>query len=145
MQKSRKLPFIVVTVSAFVLMAVMAFGLPQQDQGGERGQRRRGQSPDQMLEHMSKALNLTDDQKTQIKPILEDQSKQMQAVFADDSLSREQKMEKMGELREASHKKINAILTEEQREKFAEMQSKGPGSRKDKDGGEHGKKNKDNQ
>ena len=46
-------------------------------------------SPDQRLQHMTKALNLTDDQQQKIKPILENQSQQMQTLRHDTTLSQQ--------------------------------------------------------
>lgn len=50
----------------------------------------------------------------------------MQAIRKDESLSREQKMEKSRAVREESQKAINAVLTPEQAKKFAEMRQRGP-------------------
>jgi Spy/CpxP family protein refolding chaperone len=126
-------------------LASLAFGLTMQDERGERGQRHGAQQPEQMLERMSAALNLTDDQKAQIKPLLEEQAKQTRAIFSDESLAREQKMEKIREVREATQKKIKPILTEEQQAKFAKMQERGPRPHKDKDENQTEKKNPDQQ
>ena len=70
-----------------------------------------------------KALNLSADQKTQIKSIREDARKQMQAVKSDTSLSKEQKKAKMKDIHEDTTSKINALLTPEQQQKFAQMQA----------------------
>lgn len=82
------------------------------------------------LEWLSKELNLTDDQKAKVKPILEDQEKQMQALRADTSLSQEQKHEKMMQLHETSHSQINGILTPDQQKKFAQLKEQHMGNQK---------------
>jgi periplasmic protein CpxP/Spy len=87
----------------------------QTESGMHQGQRT-GQ-----LEWLSKQLNLTDDQKTKLKPILEDQSKQMKATREDATLTQDQKREKMKQLHESTHSQINDILTPEQQKKFAEL------------------------
>jgi protein CpxP len=91
-------------------------------QGEGRGHR--GMDPDEQLKHLTKALDLTSDQQTQIKPILESQQQQMMAVHQDQSLSREDRMAKMKALHEDSTTKINAVLNDTQKQKFADMQAK---------------------
>jgi protein CpxP len=60
-------------------------------------------------------LNLTDDQKTQMKRIHEDAKSQMDAVNNDSSLSADQKQTKIKQIRRESHKQVQAMLTPEQR------------------------------
>jgi len=43
------------------------------------------------LEEISKQLNLTDDQKAKLKPILQDEAQQMKTLHEDTSLTHEQK------------------------------------------------------
>ena len=85
------------------------------------GMHRNGESPEQHLQALSEKLNLTDDQKAKLKPILEDQMQQMKAVREDSSLSPEQKRAKMKSIHESLHNQINAVLTPEQQAKFKQM------------------------
>jgi len=80
-----------------------------------------GESADQHLQMLSEKLNLTDDQKTKLKPVLQDQMQQMTAVREDSSLSHEQKRAKMKSIHESFHDQINAVLTPEQQVKFKQM------------------------
>jgi periplasmic protein CpxP/Spy len=73
------------------------------------------------LEWLSKELNLTDEQKAKVKPILDDQTKQMHATQEDSSLTQEQKREKMKQIHQTTHSQINDILTPEQQKKFAAL------------------------
>ena len=73
------------------------------------------------LQQLSEKLNLTEEQKTAIKPILAAEANDIKAVHQDTSLSTEQKTAKVKEIREAGREKINALLTPEQQKKFAEM------------------------
>jgi Spy/CpxP family protein refolding chaperone len=73
------------------------------------------------LEWLSKELNLTDDQKAKVKPILDEQTKQMRAMQEDSSLTQDQKREKMKQLHQTTHSQINEILTPEQQKKFAAL------------------------
>ena len=95
-------------------------GSPENSQRGHRQQ----MSPDQQLERLSKALNLTDDQKQQIRPILQDRQEKMQSVRSDASLSREDRMNKMRSTFEETNSKIRAILNDEQKPKFDQMQQR---------------------
>ena len=81
------------------------------------------------LEWLSKELNLTDEQKAQVKPILDEQSKQMRATQEDTSLTQEQKHEKMKQIHQTTHSQINGILTPEQQKKFAELKEQHKGQR----------------
>jgi periplasmic protein CpxP/Spy len=79
------------------------------------------ESPEQHLQMLSDKLNLTDDQKAKLKPILEDQMQQMKAVRDDTSLSQDQKRAKVKSIHESFHEQINAVLTPEQQAKFKQM------------------------
>ena len=88
------------------------------------------ESADEQLQMLSEKLNLTDDQKTKLKPILQDQMNQMKAVHEDSSLSPEQKKAKMKSIHESMHDQINAVLTPEQQTKFKQMQQEHMGKPK---------------
>ena len=66
-------------------------------------------------------LNLTPDQRTQMKSIRQDRWKQVEAVKNDSSTNDEQKYEKLREIRQASRKQMRALLTPEQRATWREM------------------------
>lgn len=119
----------VLAVAAMLCISMLAFGQEAQSgQGGGRGQGRgRGEamSPDAQLQHMSETLNLTDDQKTKIKPILEDSSKQKQQLRGDTSLSQEDKRAKMQQIHESTMSQIKPILTSDQQKKLESMHERG--------------------
>lgn len=73
------------------------------------------------LKHLSDTLNLTDKQKEQIKPILEDEANQMREMHQDKSMQREQRIAKMQEIRKNTDTKIEQVLTPEQKDKFVKM------------------------
>jgi Spy/CpxP family protein refolding chaperone len=60
-------------------------------------------------------LNLTDDQKAQMKKIHEGAKSQIEAVNNDSSLSADQKQAKIHAIRRDSHKQVEAMLTPDQR------------------------------
>jgi periplasmic protein CpxP/Spy len=73
------------------------------------------------LQELSTELNLTDDQKTQLKPVLQGEFKQLKAVHDDASLSPEQKKAKITEIRQSAKSQMGSILTPEQQKKLASM------------------------
>jgi len=88
-------------------------------------------SPEAHLQMLSEKLNLTEDQKAKLKPVLQDQAQQMKAVRDDTSLTPEQKAAKKKAIHETTHDQINAVLTPEQQEKFKEMKNEGMEKHKD--------------
>lgn len=80
--------------------------------------------PDARLAHMTKRYKLTADQQSQIKPILQDEQQQMQSMHSDTSMSRDDKRSKMMSLHESNNQKIEAVLTDEQKQKFEADQQK---------------------
>ncbi|HEX8077879.1 MAG TPA: hypothetical protein VF511_08695 [Chthoniobacterales bacterium] len=66
------------------------------------------------LEHLSKDLNLTEDQKTKVQPILDGAKPQMKAIH-------EEAMQKMHALMESTGAQIRPLLTPEQQVKFDAM------------------------
>ena len=73
------------------------------------------------LQQLATELNLTDDQKTQLKPVLQGEFKQLKAVHDDTSISPDQKNAKMKEIHEGAKGQINSILTPDQQKKLAAM------------------------
>ena len=76
-----------------------------------------------MLEHLSQELNLTDDQKSKVKPILEEQSKQMQDLRQSTSTSEPDRRAKMKQIHENTLSQLRPILTSDQQKKLDEMMS----------------------
>lgn len=75
------------------------------------------------MQHMATELGLTEAQKTQIKNLHEQQRTKMQELRANESLSKEQKMEQFKALHESTQSQVNGLLTPEQQTKFTEMQA----------------------
>jgi len=69
-------------------------------------------------------LNLTEEQKTKLRPIIAEENQQMEAVRNDSSLTTDQKVAKANQIRETASPKIKAVLTPEQLQKLADMQQK---------------------
>jgi len=95
----------------------------QQNTGSQSGQRgHQMMSPDQRLEHMTKTLDLNNEQQQNIKIILEKQQTDAQALRQDTSLSPAQRRAKMQELRQSTDQQINDILSPEQQQKWQQVQ-----------------------
>jgi len=67
---------------------------------------------------IARFLELTDDQKTKIKPILDEENTQMRALMQDRSIPAETRRAKMQEIREASTTKVKPLLNDQQFEKW---------------------------
>jgi Spy/CpxP family protein refolding chaperone len=89
---------------------------------GKKGGKR-GPSVEQRLDRMTEELKLTDDQKPKVKTVLEDGAKKRQEMFSDSSVPREQRREKMQAIMDDESKKLKAILTPEQNEKWEKMRA----------------------
>jgi Spy/CpxP family protein refolding chaperone len=93
--------------------AVSTNGLPATTQG-----KHHGASVDMMMQN----LNLTDDQKTQVQPILEAERQKMRDLRNDSSLSSDDRKAKMKEIRKDTATQLQPILTPDQ---FAQWKSMG--------------------
>jgi Spy/CpxP family protein refolding chaperone len=87
-----------------------------------RGHRR--MDPEHQLKHMTKQLDLSADQQSQIKPILESRQEQMQSVWQDQTLSRQDRRQKMMAIQQDTTGKIEAVLNDTQKQKYEAMQAK---------------------
>ena len=73
---------------------------------------------------IGKALNLTDDQKAKVQPILDAQRAKMNAVRQDTSLSQDDMRAKMKQIRDDTTAQLKPILTPEQFQKWQTMQTR---------------------
>lgn len=70
-------------------------------------------------------LNLTDEQKEKVKPVLKDQMDQMRTLRQDTSLSQEDRRGKMKDIREATNTKLKAIFTADQYTQWEKLTARG--------------------
>lgn len=73
------------------------------------------------LEHLSQALSLTEDQKVQIKPILESEAGELGMFWNNPVLSRKELLKKFEEIVRSSDKKIKPLLSQEQVQKLEQL------------------------
>jgi protein CpxP len=70
---------------------------------------------------LAQELNLTKDQKQQLRPILQEEAQKLNALRADTHLSRQQKHQQLQAIRQELAARIKPILTPEQLEKWQEL------------------------
>lgn len=86
-----------------------------------------GMRPRPNFDALANALNLTEDQKPKVKPIIEDMQQQLKDLRGDTTLTSTEKRSKMKDIRTATTAKLKDILTPEQLAKWSAM---GPGNRR---------------
>jgi protein CpxP len=109
-------------LSALPAMAQDPSAPPPQDQAGPRQGGQGGMRGNQ-VEFLTKKLNLTPDQVTQVKAIDADAMTQMRALREDTSVTPDEKKPKMRAIHQASQDKIRALLTDDQKTKFDALQA----------------------
>jgi len=94
----------------------------QPPQGGWHG--RGGDMEAHQIEHLTKALNLTPDQLTQVKAIQASSHQQMETLRSDTNTPQPDKRAKMMSIHQTEQANIRAVLTDEQKTKFDAMQAR---------------------
>jgi len=117
--------FLLAFVAAMTVLAPTSYAVQTapaaQEHGAMGGSMMGPMTPENRLKMLTEKLNLTEDQQAKLKPILEDQSKQMKAIHDDSSLAPADRQAKMKEIHESSIEKMNAILTPDQQAKWKQM------------------------
>jgi Spy/CpxP family protein refolding chaperone len=109
-----KLCWSTVTLLVLLTTGVLLAGqnpAPQTPPQGHEAMGAAADNTDAHLQMLTEKLNLTDAQRTKLKPILQDQSQQQQAVHDDTSLSPEQKTAKIKAIHASFRDQISAVLT----------------------------------
>ena len=110
----------IITLSTAVGLALASLVYLQAKEPGDHGPKpEHGPGPHHMmmgnpLEHLSKDLSLTDEQKTKVQPIIDQTKPQLAAIH-------KEAMEKMHALLENATNQIRPLLTPEQQVKFDAM------------------------
>jgi len=120
--------FTLLAACLFAMAALAQQNPPAQPSGDQKqgGHGHMGMGPgmgnvDDHVKELSTKLNLTADQQTKVKAILEEHQQQMQAMMKDDSMSKEDKHAKMKSMHDSIHAKVREVLTDEQKPKFDAM------------------------
>jgi hypothetical protein len=86
-------------------------------------QRRNAQS---QFEHMAAQLKLSDDQKTKLQPIVQEEAKKLKELREDTTLDAKQRRAKVREVRDGYTAKIKPILTSDQFEQYKKLRTQSP-------------------
>jgi Spy/CpxP family protein refolding chaperone len=105
-----------------------AANAPQAAQG-QPGYQHRQFDPNRFAAHLGKRLGLSSDQVAQITPILAARQQQMQTLRADASLSVQDRHTKARAIRQDTNSKIEAVLTDTQKQQFEQMLAQHRGHR----------------
>jgi periplasmic protein CpxP/Spy len=110
-----------------VALAAPQATAPAQDQAapqqkGEWAGRHQAVDPNKQVQHLTKKLNLTADQQNQILPILTERQQQMESIRNDSSLSPQDRRAKVRSAREDADTKIRAVLNDDQKKTYDQMQ-----------------------
>jgi periplasmic protein CpxP/Spy len=89
----------------------------------ESGRHHHAPNPDKQAKHLAKQLGLTKDQEAQIEPILADRQQRMESLRADGSLAPQDRLAKAQTLQQDAKSKIEAVLNDDQKQKFEQMQA----------------------
>jgi protein CpxP len=111
-----KLRLITLTAACAALLATASFGQAP-DSASKDGdwQSRRHHKRGNLVEHLTKTLDLTPEQQAKIQPIFDQAKPQLKAA-------RQESMEKMKAIRDNVHAQIRPILTPAQQQKFDALQ-----------------------
>jgi hypothetical protein len=78
----------------------------------------------QKLEHLTKELKLTPQQKTQLVPILESEAPKVDAIRGNASLTKMQKMQELKAVHDQNDPQVKSILSPDQYQKLQEIRQK---------------------
>src|SRR2546428_3690765 len=114
--KARRISLVALCTGALCAMPMLAQDTAPAASAPQGQMGPRGGGGARQVEMLTKRLNLTTDQQTQVKAIDDDTAKQMTTVRND--TSQDDKRAKMMDIRKGSQDKIRAVLTDEQKTKY---------------------------
>jgi Spy/CpxP family protein refolding chaperone len=127
MKSNRLLTFI---LSGAMALPIAALAQTTATSTGDNSATTASQTPNgQRGERFAQELNLTPEQKSELKSIRENERSQAKAIKNDSSLTADQKKAKLKELRKTSHEQMMAKLTPDQQAKFKQMRKEHRGRR----------------
>ena len=107
----------IVTILLLVL-SVYGVANAQDRQGGQRGERFK----EMMKQRLKDSLQLSDTQSDSTIAILQEFQPKQRDIFRDQSLSREDKMAKLKDLRAQRAERLKTVLSDDQIKKYEEME-----------------------
>jgi periplasmic protein CpxP/Spy len=79
-------------------------------------------TPEQVVNALATKLNLTDDQKAQITPIVAERQQELRELASDTSMKRRKKRREMKSVFSDSDKKIEALLNDQQKQQYQQIE-----------------------
>ena len=104
-----------ITLATVCAVALTTISIAQAQDPASKGPRWRDHGKGNMLEHLTKAFNLTPDQQAKIQAILEQAKPQIVAI-------RQDARQKIKAIRDNARTQIRAVLTPDQQQKFDAFQ-----------------------
>lgn len=103
-------------------------------------------NPEARVEQLDRELKLTADQKAKLTDIFTKSRSEMEAMRDNKSGDREANREKMQSMMQATQSQVQAVLTDEQKQKLSSMRERGGdrprGGQGEKGGGQGGRRKK---
>lgn len=130
MKQANRIFGILVTCGILAVSAQTALSQTGPESPADRGPTvmKRGKptmfGPDYRLDMMTRRLDLTQEQRSQIRPILAAEELQLQALRGNNSYNRDERRSRLQELNLATDEKIRPFLTPEQQAKHEEARNK---------------------
>jgi periplasmic protein CpxP/Spy len=84
-------------------------------------QQQHAPDPARMANHLGKQLGLTPDQIAQLQPILADRQQAVEGLRSDTTLAPRERRMKMRSIQQDSRNKIEALLTDSQKQQYEQM------------------------
>jgi len=127
--KTTKVSMMVVVALGSLLVCTNLASAQNTNANKEARRQRRAVSSQARVEALSKQVNLTDEQKPKVTALFDEEIKQMQSLRAEANGDPAKRQEKLRALRQENDKKLKAILTPEQWEKWQEVRTQFRGRR----------------
>ena len=108
-------------ISALCLLSLSIPQIARAQDSDSRPHGRNWPTPEEVVARMDSKLSLSDEQKAKITPIIADRQAEMKAL-AQSSGRRRKKGREMKSIMSESDKKIEAILNDDQKKKYEEME-----------------------
>ena len=108
-------------ISALCLLSLSIPQIARAQDSDSRPHARNWPTPEEVVAKMDSKLSLSDEQKAKITPIIADRQAEMKAL-AQSSGRRRKKGREMKSIMSESDKKIEALLNDDQKKKYEEME-----------------------
>ncbi|HXA84329.1 MAG TPA: hypothetical protein VNZ47_04590 [Candidatus Dormibacteraeota bacterium] len=113
-----------IAICLFAMAALAQQNPPAQESGDHKHGAHMGAgmgNVDDHVKELTTKLNLTADQQTKVKAILEEHHQKMETMMNDQSMSKEDKHARMKGMHDSVHAKVREVLTDDQKPKFDAM------------------------